>query len=47
MSESESETHPPDIPDEDLPEDLQPTEDNPLAEPVGDLDDDGESDESD
>jgi hypothetical protein len=26
----------PDVPDEDLPEDLRPSEDNPLAEPAGD-----------
>lgn len=24
------------VPDEDLPEDLQPSEDNPLAQPAGD-----------
>ncbi|QZY30260.1 hypothetical protein [Nocardioides coralli] len=34
MSESESE--PGGIRDEDLPEDLQPGEDNPLAEPLAD-----------
>lgn len=31
---SESETEPGGIRDEDLPEDLQPGEDNPLAEPL-------------
>lgn len=25
-----------DVPDEDLPEDLRPTEENPLAQPAGD-----------
>ncbi len=33
---SESETEPGGIRDEDLPEDLQPGEDNPLAEPLDD-----------
>lgn len=42
MSESESETS--GIDDEQLPEDLQPGEDNPLAEP---LDDDVDEDELD
>jgi len=42
MSESESETA--GIGDEQLPEDLQPGEDNPLAEP---LDDDVDEDELD
>jgi len=42
MSESESETA--GIDDEQLPEDLQPSEDNPLAEP---LDDDVDEDELD
>ena len=27
---------PPSVPDEDLPSDLQPAEDNPLAQPAGD-----------
>ncbi len=38
MSEqsSESSGHPHDVTDEELPEDLRPSEDNPLAEPVGD-----------
>lgn len=34
MSESESEQPEPGIADEQLPEDLQPGEDNPLAEPL-------------
>lgn len=39
MSESESETA--GIGDEQLPDDLQPTEDNPLAEPLAeDVDED-------
>jgi hypothetical protein len=42
MSESESET--PGIDDEQLPEDLQPGEDNPLAEP---LDEDVDTEELD
>lgn len=42
MSESDSET--PGIQDEQLPEDLQPGEDNPLAEP---LEDDVDPDELD
>jgi len=42
MSESESETA--GIDDDQLPEDLQPSEDNPLAEP---LDDDVDEDELD
>jgi hypothetical protein len=43
MSEQGSEQHddrsddgPLNVPDEDLPEDLQPTEENPLARPAGD-----------
>jgi hypothetical protein len=34
-SRSESDAGPLDVPDEELPEDLQPREDNPLAEPAG------------
>ena len=34
MSESDSEQPEPGIADEQLPEDLQPGEDNPLAEPL-------------
>ena len=29
---ADSGTAPPDVPDEDLPEDVQPTDDNPLAQ---------------
>ncbi|HEY2878896.1 hypothetical protein [Nocardioides sp.] len=43
MSEQHSEQHddraddgPLSVPDEDLPEDLRPTEENPLAQPAGD-----------
>ena len=32
----ESSGHPQDVTDEELPEDLRPSEDNPLAEPAGD-----------
>jgi hypothetical protein len=42
MSESSNEHETPEvglIPDEDLPEDLQPTDDNPLAKPPSDDDD--------
>jgi hypothetical protein len=33
---SASSEHPHDVTDEELPEDLRPSEDNPLAEPAGD-----------
>jgi hypothetical protein len=37
MSEqsSESSEHPRDVTDEELPDDVRPSEDNPLAEPAG------------
>jgi hypothetical protein len=45
MSESSNEREPGEvgIRDEDLPEDLQPTDDNPLAQNPDDQDDDGEA----
>lgn len=48
MSESSNENETPEvglIPDEDLPEDLQPTDDNPLAKDPSDTDDDADSGE--
>ena len=33
---SESSGHPRDVPDEELPDDVRPSEDNPLAEPAED-----------
>lgn len=44
MSNSSDETPAPGVSDEDLPEDLRPTEDNPLAQP---LDEDVDTDDLD
>lgn len=44
MSNASDEPREPDVPDEHLPEDLRPSEDNPLAQP---LDDDAETDDLD
>lgn len=44
MSESDSENETAGIDDEQLPEDLQPSEDNPLAEPLDDEVDEDELD---
>ena len=41
MSNASDEPRGPDVPDEALPDDLRPSEDNPLAQP---LDDDAETD---
>ncbi len=49
MSESSNENETPEvglIPDEDLPEDLQPTDDNPLAKDPSETEDDDSGDET-
>ena len=48
MSESSNENETPEvglIPDEDLPEDLQPTDDNPLAKAPSETEDDADNGE--